>query len=297
MNPTTPPSLASKIAAWAEQSTEAGLSHHEACDTLDVLRHDQPDFPRFLARKGQRLPEAHQQALLRLLQAAQATEFAPVLKDWSSSTALSLRTRLLAVATLESLGTTRDEPYWEALQQAEKLLHQLQTTELPAVIEADELQSPLREVVLHLPLTLILDVARDLRADRPHHALAVLQTLRPLAEAQDRLALVESLANLPLAESAVILQEMLAEASDKSLQKAIKKALHRFKAQGTSVGPAPPRGRAVLGTVTHRLETCLASHIDAMGDRALWMTRTKPFGGYNIAYVVINYGTGIKHAV
>jgi hypothetical protein len=27
------------------------------------------------------------------------------------------------------------------------------------------------------------------------------------------------------------------------------------------------------------------------------MIRTKPFGGYNIAYVVINYGTGIKHAL
>ena len=53
----------------------------------------------------------------------------------------------------------------------------------------------------------------------------------------------------------------------------------------------------MVGTVTHRLEKCLSSHIDGAGDRALWMIRTKAFGGYNIAYLVINYGTGIQLAM
>ncbi|GIX47492.1 MAG: hypothetical protein KatS3mg131_1703 [Candidatus Tectimicrobiota bacterium] len=54
---------------------------------------------------------------------------------------------------------------------------------------------------------------------------------------------------------------------------------------------------ARVGTVTHRLEKCLASHIDGAGDRVLWLIRTKPFGGYNVAYLILNYDTGIKEAL
>jgi hypothetical protein len=71
-----------------------------------------------------------------------------------------------------------------------------------------------------------------------------------------------------------------------------------LKAQGLPVESDLQRSHTtVVGMVTHRLEKCLSSHIDGAGDRALWMIRTKAFGGYNIAYLIINYGTGIQLAM
>jgi hypothetical protein len=107
---------------------------------------------------------------------------------------------------------------------------------------------------------------------------------------------VDSLAGIPLAESAATLHDILAKTTDKAAQKAIKKALHRLKASGVAVQEVQQKSRATVGTVRHRLEQCLASHIDSAGDRIIWMIRTKSFGGYHIAYLAINYGTGIKFA-
>ena len=297
MNSTTSPSLATKIAALAEQGAVVELSPEVASDVLETLRQDTPDLPKFLLRKGLRLPEKQQEVMLRVVQAAQATEFSAVLEAWSRSPAVSLGIRAHAATTLQHFGAALDESYHNALQQAHTLSHELATMEQIAVNEAGELDHGLRAAVLDLPLTLALDVAREVMTDRPQHALAVLRTLRSVADAHDRLALVESLAALPLAESAVILYELLDESRDKTAQKAIKKALHRLKTQGVHVDDSQKRARSVVGAVTHRLERCLASHIDAHGDRVLWMIRTKAFGGYNIAYLVINYGAGIQHAL
>ena len=120
----------------------------------------------------------------------------------------------------------------------------------------------------------------------------------PIVDAKDRLALIECLAEMPIPESVAALLDFLRDTTDKALQKTIKRALHRLKAQGLAVDSDVHRTHtAMVGTVTHRLEKCLASHIDAAGDRVLWMIRTKAFGGYNIAYLVINYGTGIQMAM
>ena len=59
----------------------------------------------------------------------------------------------------------------------------------------------------------------------------------------------------------------------------------------------PKRHTAVVGAVTHRLEKCLASFIDGAGERMFLLIRTKPMGGYNLAYLVINYGIGIRYAL
>jgi len=68
--------------------------------------------------------------------------------------------------------------------------------------------------------------------------------------------------------------------------------------QGVTVAEVQARGHtAVVGAVAHRLEKCLASFIDGAGDRMLLLIRTKPLGGYNMAYLVINYGTGIRYAL
>jgi len=68
--------------------------------------------------------------------------------------------------------------------------------------------------------------------------------------------------------------------------------------QGVTFAEVQPKRHTVLvGAVTHRLEKCLASFIDGAGERMFLLIRTKPMGGYNLAYLVINYGTGIRYAL
>jgi hypothetical protein len=293
-----PHSITNLITDMAAQAPASDLSPADAREQLDALCGDGQSLSAFLTRKGMRLPETQQLALLRLLQAAEATDFAPVLQKWSQTQTVPLRTRLHAVAILNRWEVDIDQAQHHALQQAGALLDDLQAADtLPLQTDGSgQLAAPWQSRVLALPLCLALDVARSLASNQPHRAIAVLQTLRPMADNQDRLAIAEGLAVIPLADSAAVLQHMLGEASNKTVQKTIKKALHRLKAQGVHVEDTAPGTSAVFGAASHRLEQCLASHIDPAGNRALWMIRTKPFGGYHLAYLIVNYGLGIQRA-
>ena len=299
MSQQAPLSIATLIADLADQVPAADLSPADARQQLDALRSDEQDLAAFLTRRGVRLPETQQQAILHLLQAAEAKDFVPVLHKWSQIQTLPLRTRLHAVAILNRWGVDIDQSQHHTLQQAVALLDDLRAADAPPLQEdgSARLAEPLQGRALALPLSLVLDVARDLAPTQPHHAIAVLQTVRPMADNQDRLAIADGLAGIPISESAGVLQDMLGEVANKAAQKAIKKALHRLKAQGVHFEETAAGASAVFGTASHRLEQCLASHIDAAGNRALWMIRTKPFGGYHIAYLIVNYGQGIRNAM
>ncbi|WP_089942201.1 hypothetical protein [Candidatus Entotheonella palauensis] len=299
MSQKAPHSIATMIADLAAQAPAAEPLPADARQQLDALRGDGQDLAAFLTRKGMRLPETQQQAVLHLLQAAEATDFVPVLQKWSQAQTVSLRTRLHTVAILNRWEIDIDQAQRHALQQAGALLEDLRNTDAPPLHEdgSGQLAEPLQGRVLALPLNLALDVARDLASNQPYHAIAVLQTLRPMADNQDRLAIADGLAGIALSESAAVLQDMLSEASNKAAQKAIKKALHRLKAQRVHFEETAAGTSAVFGTASHRLEQCLASHIDPAGNRALWMIRTKPFGGYHVAYLIVNYGQGIQSAM
>jgi hypothetical protein len=141
-------------------------------------------------------------------------------------------------------------------------------------------------------------VARALGVEHADLALAVLRAVRPAAGGREALTFVEALGDIPLTGSALLLQEILVETTDKGLQKAIKKTLHRLKVQGVAFVEVQPKRHTVLvGAGAHRLEKCLASFIDGAGERMLFLIRTKPMGGYNMAYLVINYGLGIRYAL
>lgn len=297
VSPTSSHSLAAKLAELAELDPDTEISSDDARHLLEQWTNEQSDLASFITRKGTRLPNAQQHALLRVLQSAEDTNYVPALTSWTTHTALSLSTRAMAMVVLESLGAATDTPSYKILQEADTLYRDLGSAAPPPLTESNHLSPPWSDRALNLPFALALDLARDLTATHPHLALALLHTLRPIVDGKDRLALVDRLSSIPSAESAAMLQEILAEATDKTSQKAIKKALHRLKAQGVDVSEVQNRARAVIGTVTHRLEQCLASHVDSAGDRVFWMVRTKSFGGYNVAYVVINYGTGIQYAV
>jgi hypothetical protein len=287
-----------KLAELAEASAGRELSPPKASGILDRMRSEHPDFDRVITRRFARLPETQQQVILEVLQKAGADSYVPALQQWSRNLALSLPIRARVLTVLESLGGPIDPPYHEALQQAVKTLAQLQAAASPPLTDTAELQSPWRDAILNLPLALALELAQSLSAEHPTVALAVLRAVRPIVDTKDCHRFVEVLASISLMDSVTVLQDLLSDTQDKTLQKAIKKALHRLRAQGLVFDNSQRRSHTVVvGTATHRLEQCLASHIDGAGDRAIWMIRTKPFGGYNIAYLVINYGTGIQVAL
>jgi hypothetical protein len=294
----TKPSLVSRIGALAETGTDFRSAPDEARATLHSLRQEYPEFRKALEQRFARLPATHQQAVLALFEAAPAPDMAPLLQQWSHSPALPLCTRAQALALQECTNAPIDATYRDTLTHAVRLLHQLSTPEPSPLAEDGTLVPPWPEDLGQLPVGLTLDVASELAGEHPERALAVLRAVRPAAEESAAPALVDVLANVPLADSAALLQEMFAESTDKGLHKAIKKALHRLKVQGVAVAEMQPQGHtAVVGAVAHRLEKCLASFIDGAGDRMLLLIRTKPMGGYNMAYLVINYGTGIRYAL
>ncbi len=298
MDTATKPPLASRIGALAETGIDFMSAPDEARTTLHSLRQEYPEFRKFMEHRFARLSEAQQQAVLALLEAAPASDLAPLLQQWSRNAALSLHTRARAVAVQEHLHVPVDETYREGLVQAAQLLHQLRTADPSPLDDNDLLPSPWSEELGQLPLALGLDVARALGIEHADLALAVLRTVRHAAGGRDALTFAEALGDIPLTGSALLLQEMLVETTDKGLQKTIKKTLHRLKVQGVAFEDIQPKRHTVLvGAGAHRLEKCLASFIDGAGERMLLLIRTKPMGGYNMAYLVINYGLGIRYAL
>ena len=298
MDTATKSPLAARIGALAETGIDFSSAPDEARATLHSLRQEYPELRKFLEHRFARLSAAQQQVILALLEAAPAPDLAPLLQQWSRSAALPLPTRARAIEVQEHGNGPVDTAYRDGLVQAARLLHQLRTAEPSPLDENDALASPWSEELAQLPLDLRLDVARELGVEHADLTLAVLRAIRPAASGRDALIFVEALADIPLTGSALLLQELLGETTDKGLQKAIKKALHRLKVQGVTFAEVQPkRHTVVVGAVTHRLEKCLASFIDGAGERMFLLIRTKPMGGYNLAYLVINYGTGIRYAL
>lgn len=286
MNSSVKPSLAQRLAALAE---EAGAG-------VQPLRREYAEFDKFAAQRFERLDEAQQRVILAAVRADGAADAAPLLERWSRASAVSLDVRVAALDVLEALRCPVDADYLEASRQAAQLVRQLSVEEPPELSEDDMLTAPLDTVVRALPLPLAVDAARQVALGDLARGLAVLRTVRPQVEAADLPALVDGLAAIPLTGSAMMLMDILADCPPKDLQKTIRKALHRLKSRGVVFSDNQAPRQVVLGGAVSRLECCLASFIDGSGDRMILMIRTRPAGGYQSAYLVLNYGTGIRFA-
>jgi hypothetical protein len=298
MDTATKSPLASRISALVESGIDFSSAPDEARTTLHSLRQEYPELRKVLEHRFARLSVAQQQVVLALLDAAPAPDLAPLLQQWCRSTALPVHTRARAIEVQEHTNGPVDTAYRDGLVQAARFLQQLRAADPSPLDENDALTSPWSEALAQLPLDLRLAIARELGVEHAGLTLAVLRAVRPAASGRDTLTFVEALADIPLTGSALLLQEILGETTDKGVQKAIKKALHRLKVQGVTFAEIQPkRQTTVVGAVTHRLEKCLASFIDGVGERMFLLIRTKPMGGYNLAYLVINYGTGIRYAL
>jgi hypothetical protein len=286
VNRVVKPSLAQRIAALAEEAdADAGR-----------LRREYADFDKFVAQRFGRLDEGQQRVVLAAVRADEAADMAPLLDRWSRSSEVPLPLRTEALEVLEALGCPLDTDYLEALRQAAETVRQLSMEEPPELDADERLTAPLGTAVQALPLPMAVDVARQAAADDPVRGLAVLRTVRPQVGSAELPTLVDGLASIPLTGSAMILLDILSGSPPKALQKAVKKALHRLKSRGVAFNENQAPRQVVLRGAGSRLERCLASFIDGSGDRMILMIRTRPGGGYQIAYLVLNYGTGIRFA-
>lgn len=286
MNSVVKSSLAQRTAALAEDG-DADVQH---------LRREYADFDKFAAQRFGRLDEGQQRVVLAAVRADEAVDLAPLLERWSRASEVSLRVRVEALEVLEALGCPVDIDYFEALRQAAEVVRQLSAAEPPELNDDETLTAPLDDVVRALPLSLAVDVARQAALGDLVRGVAVLRTVRLQVEAADLPVLVDGLAAIPLTSSAMMLMDILADSPPKVLQKAIKKALHRLKSRGVIFNENQAPRQIMLGGAVSRLERCLASFIDGSGDRMILMIRTRPGGGYQIAYLVLNYGAGIRFA-
>ena len=286
MNSSVKPSLAQRLAALAGEA-DAGVQ---------PLRREYAEFDKFAAQRFERLDAGQQRVILAVVRADGAADLAPLLERWSRASAVSLQVRVAALEVLEALRCPVDADYLDASRQAAELIRQLSEDEPPELSEDEMLTAPLDAVVRALPLPLAVDAARQIALGDLARGLAVLRTVRPNVEALDLPALVDGLAAIPLTGSAMMLMDILADSPPKALQKTIKKALHRLKSRGVIFSDDQAPRQVVLGGAVSRLERCLASFIDGSGDRMILMIRTRPGGGYQIAYLVLNYGTGIRFA-
>ena len=286
MSSVVKPSLAQRIAALAE----------ETAAEVRGLRREYADFDKFATQRFERLDAGQQRVVLAVVRADEAAALAPLLERWGRASDVSLGVRVESFEVLEALGCLADRDYLQALRQAVEVVGQLGADESLDLNDDDMLPAPLDAVVQALPLPLAVDVARQAALDDPVRGLAVLRTVRPNVEAANLPVLVDGLAAIPLTGSAVMLMDFLSDSPPKALQKAVKKALHRLKSRGVVFNDHQAPRQVVLGGAVSRLERCLASFIDASGDRMILMIRTRPGAGYQIAYLVLNYGTGIRFA-
>ena len=286
MSSVVKPSLAQRIAALAEAAAVDGQG----------LRREYADFDKFVRQRFERLDEGQQRVILAAVRADEAADLAPLLDHWGRASEVSLEVRVASFEVLEVLDYPADRDYLRALRQAAEVVGQLSADEPPELNDDDMLPVPLDAAVRALPLPLAVDVARQAALGDLVRGLAVLRTVRPNVEAADLPALVDGLASIPLTGSAMLLMDLLSDSPSKALQKAVKKALHRLKSRGVVFNESQPPRHVVLGGAVNRLERCLASFIDGSGDRLILMIRTRPGGGYQIAYLVLNYGTGIRFA-
>jgi hypothetical protein len=290
--------LADRIAELADTASAQSLSEAEVGTCWQGLVAEYPDIAKFLRRRFSRLAVSHQLLILQLLQGAEDGDYIKLLQAWSQDAGLDFSIRLGALDVASKLGAAIDTSFYEELQHVCQLCNQLCQEEATSLTEAGDLHDRWRDTVVELPLNLAIALGRQLSALQPLTGLAIFRALLPALDVKDRLTVVDNVSQIAQPESVQVLLNLLAETTEKGLQKTIKKALHRLRSQGLAVDDEVQRSHtAVVGAANLQLEKCLASHIDPEGNRVIWMIRTKPFGGYNIAYMVINYGTGIQHAM
>jgi len=154
--------------------------------------------------------------------------------------------------------------------------------------------SPLIERLLKLPERAQSALLNQLAIEKKDKSLDVIGHLIGKGDDLD-LVIANSLAILPEPRSAEILQKMFRQSPNKEVAKAIKKALHRLKTQGISVGELEPTTDIEpvwKPPPTPQPEAYLSS-IDHLGVRVVWLVQPSPGKGLNTFQAVLSETRGI----
>jgi hypothetical protein len=126
----------------------------------------------------------------------------------------------------------------------------------------------------------------------PYLAELVTSGSAPLGEAA-----AEALGDVRTQAAADALETLAHATSERAVQKALRRSLHRLSNQGIRPQTEAPAPSVNLGARTATLYRVLASSYDGRGQRALWFAAERPMGGIYMIGVSIDAAEGLIDCV
>lgn len=202
-----------------------------------------------------------------------------------------LAARIKALETLKDMGVSIDEEFHSSL----KAVYGLMQESLDSLRDSDkEFPSAISDRILGLGDDAKAAFIHRLIKDAGENSLSLLSKLVGKNGELDSI-IAESLVYLTTPGSAELLSQMVTEAQNKPLKKAIKRSLYRLKERGII---AEDRGhedsRASILRPPTRISEGYLSSIDYLGDRLVWLTQPRVTKGLYFFQVLINDTEGIK---
>jgi hypothetical protein len=105
---------------------------------------------------------------------------------------------------------------------------------------------------------------------------------------------IDALAGVPSAQTAQLLEEMMAALQDKRAIKAIKRALYRFRQKGVQWDQKTSRGRPILRPPQPGAPQGYVGAMDATGSRVIFIARPRPHGGTRVYFSIVSDQQGFQ---
>lgn len=255
-------------------------------DLASVLKGKKEAFFHYLVKRIEKFDANEQLNLLHLARHLSPEEHIHTLSELvlSSKTRLNFQVELIELIQSFDAEAFRTERI--ALEKLSQTLDAIDIGMAQPEIAAGEIED--------LPKEFIVKVLPIL-AWEGHRAIALLSAFTDLdINDPDYLAsIVETLARIAHPESVHLLESILGHTENKFVLKAIKRSLYHLKTKGLEVGEAPPT-TAGIPRPKFKIASAWASHIDHFGRRLLFCTKTKPFGGFYLTYMISKEIPGIE---
>ena len=105
--------------------------------------------------------------------------------------------------------------------------------------------------------------------------------------------LIEALARIPTPSTAQLLTQMIAEAEDKAVAKAIKRALYKLRQRGVTWEEKPSGDKPILRPLKQVEAQGYLGPIDSMGSRIILAAKPQPLRGFLTVFSIVNDLEGI----
>lgn len=215
------------------------------------------------------------------------------LETLSLSPDFALETRLRFLEYLAQQGALTEPSHLEKHRSAKAL-----GDHIVSLLETAESPEPLMTVIPEfqtLSPLLIHEVIRTISNQRPDKVLLLYEALLTLENETVFRVIADMLKQHPTEKAAQLLQHILQQAQNKEIQKIARRSLYHLQSTGIKVElshtepEVPP-----LAKPQFQIRMAMVSPIDGAGYRAVWLARTKPFGGYNMVHLILQDQEGIK---